>query len=68
MTSDAELLTFAVKWLPFGGAPAEDVFVTYGLTYSQFTRRLADALIHERGRVPPATATALARIYRLNSV
>lgn len=63
MTPDTELLAFAAKWLPFGRAPAEDVFVTFGLTYEHFRARLADALQHERRRVAPKTAVALVNTY-----
>lgn len=65
MTPDTEILAFAVRWLPFGGAPTEDVYVTFGLTHEQFRERLADALVHERLRIAPATAVALVKAYRL---
>jgi len=32
MTSEKEaLLDFALKWEPFGGAPLEDILVTFGM-------------------------------------
>jgi hypothetical protein len=65
VTPDTEILAFAVRWLPFGGAPGEDVYVTFGLTHEQFRRRLADALAHEQLHMAPATAVALATAYRL---
>lgn len=65
MTPDTELLAFATKWLPFGGAPAEDVFITFGLTAERFRERLAAAMVREATRIAPATARALAELYRL---
>ena len=65
MTPHTEIVAFAVRWLPFGGPPAEDVYVTYGLTYEHFRERLADALVREARHVAPATAVALAKAYRL---
>jgi hypothetical protein len=65
VTPQTEIVAFAVRWLPFGGPPAEDVYVTFGLTYEQFRGRLADALAHEPLRIAQATAAALAKAYRL---
>ena len=65
MTPDTEILAFALRWLPFGGAPTEDVYVTFGLTHEQFRARLADALIRERPRIAAVNAVALAKAYRL---
>ena len=65
MPTDAEILTFAVRWIPYGGPPAEDVFVTYGLTYEQFRTRIAEAVVRERRHIPPTTAFALVELYKL---
>ncbi|MGW0043317.1 hypothetical protein [Rhodococcus sp. NPDC003348] len=35
-----ELLTFARRWLPYGGAPADEIFEQFGMT----TRRFLEAL------------------------
>ncbi|OOL33374.1 hypothetical protein GQ85_01770 [Rhodococcus rhodochrous] len=35
-----ELVTFARMWLPYGGAPAEEIFEQFGMT----TRRFLEAL------------------------
>jgi hypothetical protein len=34
------LVAFAVKWEPYGGASAEDVFVEFGIDMSEYRRRL----------------------------
>lgn len=39
-----ELLEFARKWEPFGGAPADEVFVRFGLSPRRFAQRLREAL------------------------
>lgn len=65
MTSHAELLTFVIRWLPFGKAPLEDVFVTFGLTNGQFRDRLAEAVAHERRHISPSTAAAIVTTYCL---
>lgn len=65
MTPDTEVLAFAVRWLPFGCAPADEVFLTFGVTSEQFRGRLADALGHEQGHIAAETAAALAKAYRL---
>lgn len=44
LTDIAELLAFATKWEPYGGAPTVDIFVTFGLTDDQYRSRLAQAL------------------------
>lgn len=65
MTPQTEIVAFAVRWLPFGGPPVEEVYVTFGLTYEQFRGRLAGALAHEPLRIAPVTTAALAKAYRL---
>ncbi|OBB14700.1 hypothetical protein A5761_15380 [Mycolicibacterium setense] len=37
----ARLLDFARRWEPFGGPPAEDIMVQFGLTPTAFTERIA---------------------------
>lgn len=44
---DAEarsLISFAVRWAPFGGANAEELFVTCGVTRWRFVQMIRDAL------------------------
>jgi hypothetical protein len=56
---DRAFIAFAQAWAPFGGVPAEDTFVQFGMTVRQFTMRvnriLLDAgstLIPQDGRSP----------------
>lgn len=35
------LVDFAVRWYPYGGGHAEDIFVHFGLTEQQYFHRLA---------------------------
>jgi hypothetical protein len=65
VTPDSEILAFAIRWLPFGRAPIEDMFVTFGLTQEKFRERLADALRRERPRMAPPTVRALVESYQL---
>lgn len=36
----AEMLRFALRWLPFGGGSDSDIFVEFGIPASEFYRRL----------------------------
>lgn len=36
-----EMLRFAMRWLPFGGGSEVDIFIEFGVTGSEFYRRLA---------------------------
>ncbi|MCK0089235.1 hypothetical protein MWU77_00380 [Rhodococcus sp. F64268] len=65
----AEILEFAVKWLPFGGGSDEDIFVRFGIGPEEYFSRLIEAintsscskidaqqviaLAHSRRRLPP---------------
>ena len=51
----ARLVGFAVRWLPFGGGSAEEIFVEFGLTQPAYLERLAQAL--QAGDVPVSEAT-----------
>lgn len=41
---DVELVQHALRWLPFGGARPEDMFILFGLTPNDYRRRLATAV------------------------
>jgi len=51
----------AQQWLPFGGPPAEEVLVRFGITLETFYRRLNYIISAEQ---PSATTTALAELAR----
>ncbi len=42
------LIVFAIRWAPFGGASAEEVFLNFGVTRNQFLRITAEALSPRR--------------------
>ena len=41
---DAELLQFAQSWAPYGGAPAGDILVRFGMTTTRFVEVLRRAM------------------------
>lgn len=45
---ETELIDFARRWEPFGGAGDGEVFVGFGITLAQYRQRLASALTPER--------------------
>ncbi|SED96671.1 hypothetical protein SAMN04490239_9435 [Rhodococcus koreensis] len=49
-----ELMTFAAQWAPFGGPPAEEVLVSFGMTMPRFEFRLCEALSRRQNRSHPA--------------
>lgn len=38
------MLAFAIRWLPFGGGPREDIFVEFGIPDHEFYARLTTEL------------------------
>jgi hypothetical protein len=52
MTSETDLVDFAIKWRHWGGGTAEDIFLEFGLSSDQFFSRLATALTPD-GRMCP---------------
>jgi hypothetical protein len=56
---DHAMLTFACRWLPFGGAPQDDVFVEFGLNTVEYTRRIITLVDRHRARIHPDTARRL---------
>ena len=53
MDDHRELLTFALKWRHWNGGPAEDIFVEFGITPTQFFRRLRRNLTNGLYELPP---------------
>lgn len=39
-----ELIEFALRWLPYGGAPTEETLPNFGLTARGFYQRVQDVL------------------------
>ncbi|MDO1482191.1 DUF3263 domain-containing protein [Rhodococcus ruber] len=46
LREERELVTFAARWYPFGGASAEDIMLTFGLQPSLYYTRLGHVLDH----------------------
>lgn len=44
MDNARDLVAFASKWRHWGGGPAEDIFIEFGLTVPEYCRRLRTAL------------------------
>ncbi|MGW5153366.1 DUF3263 domain-containing protein [Rhodococcus koreensis] len=67
MTSETDLIDFAIKWRHWGGGTPEDIFLEFGLSSEQYFSRLATAL--ERNTwMRPATDLApdlLAQLRRI---
>jgi hypothetical protein len=56
---DHELLTFAVSWLPYGGATSEEIWLRFGLTKERYLARLRQTVDEHRRQIHPATAAKL---------
>ncbi|TQC46555.1 DUF3263 domain-containing protein [Rhodococcus sp. WS4] len=39
-----EIIQFARRWTPFGGAPAHEIFIQFGMSPTRFTQRLREIL------------------------
>ncbi|OZC57157.1 hypothetical protein CH289_04545 [Rhodococcus sp. RS1C4] len=64
LKSDKPILDFALKWLPWGGGPDEDIMVEFGLSTVQFYSRL-QALLDSSTRAPNLDKTVVDELYRL---
>ncbi|MFC8181594.1 hypothetical protein ACFULT_22175 [Rhodococcus sp. NPDC057297] len=54
------LIEFAVKWEPYGGASASEVFVEFGIGMVEYRRRLFQILSKpDRGGLNPELASRL---------
>lgn len=43
-SESARLIEFAHIWAPYGGAPSDEVFTTFGMTPARFAEELRDAM------------------------
>jgi hypothetical protein len=60
---DHAMLVLACRWLPFGGAPHDDVFVEFGLTATEYVQRMAELVIRYRPHIHPETVERLLATY-----
>jgi hypothetical protein len=62
LTTEAEdFVEFALKWAPFGGAPAEETFVLFGMTRARFFERLWQLV--QDGQISTELSRSLAAAY-----
>lgn len=43
-TFDRELIQLAIRWAPFGGAPEQEIFESFGMNLERFHRIVREAL------------------------
>ena len=60
-TEAERLIEFASRWAPFGGAPAEEILVHFGMTMRRFIERLWQVIPESNGLQDEIRI--LARIY-----
>lgn len=58
---DAQMVQFAVRWYPFGGGAAGEIFVEFGLSEDAFYDRLWALVVQSGPELPAATKTILDR-------
>ncbi|MFC9514956.1 hypothetical protein ACFTSD_04435 [Nocardiaceae bacterium NPDC056970] len=46
---DDHIITFALRWQPYGGPRREDIFVTFGITPREFDERLRKVCMRRFG-------------------
>lgn len=56
------MLEFALRWMPHGGAPDDELFVLFGMTRSRFAEALQSQLADSH--YEQATAHRVLRSYR----
>jgi hypothetical protein len=50
---DTAILEFACRWLPYGGPPADEIWVGFGMTMPRYEQRLAKILDSGAAREVP---------------
>ena len=50
---DHDLLIFAIKWLPYGGAPNDEILPTFGLRYDQYLDRVREVVDRNHRDIHP---------------
>lgn len=59
---DRFTLGFALRWLPYGRPPDEDVFLAFGMSPERYLDHLLDVLCRQWRHVEPSTAARLMRM------
>ncbi|RRQ25292.1 hypothetical protein DK926_24250 [Rhodococcus sp. Eu-32] len=65
-SEDDRIIDFALRWLPYGGGPAEDIVVGFGISPREFFARL-DTLLRGPARPPHLDRAAVAALLRMCS-
>jgi Protein of unknown function (DUF3263) len=60
---DRHLLVFAIRWMPYGGGPADEIFIQFGMTPQRFYERLQEVIERHWSRIHPATRSQLVRVW-----
>ena len=55
--------TFAIQWIPFGGGPADEIFIRFGMTPERFRERLHEVIRCHWCRIHPVTRRHLIRVW-----
>jgi hypothetical protein len=56
---DHDLLTFAIRWLPYGGGPDDEIFINFGMTRQHYLERLHEVIQRQCSRIHPTTIAQL---------
>lgn len=56
---DHFLLTFAIRWLPYGCGPDDEILIRFGLDRARYLDRLLETVHRHRSHIHPATAERL---------
>lgn len=58
------IVDFAVRWHPYGGGDADDIFIAFGLTENDYFHRLAAIVSTHRAAtgLDPTTLAAIASV------
>ena len=59
---DQDLLTFAIRWLPYGGGPDDEILINFGLTRQRYLQRLRDTVERQRHHIHPQTFALLTQL------
>jgi hypothetical protein len=59
---DHDMLVFAVRWLPYGGGPDDEILITFGMTPERYRQCLRDVVQRQLAHIHPDTAARLLRM------
>jgi hypothetical protein len=59
---DHDLLTFAIRWLPYGGGPDDEILINFGSTRQRYLHRLRETVERQRRHIHPHTFALLMQL------